>query len=88
MLAGCLGAAGAILWALVPRADRFQPPGPVLTDANAPGLLRLVREVARATNQPPPAEVYLLNEVNAWVTHRGGVMGFGSRRVMGVACRS
>jgi heat shock protein HtpX len=84
VLAGCLGAAGAILWALVPRADRFHPPGPVLTDANAPSLLRLVRDVARATNQPPPAEVYLLNEVNAWVTYRGGVMGFGSRRVMGV----
>jgi hypothetical protein len=31
-----------------------------------------------------PSEVYLLNEVNAWVTHRGGVMGFGSHRVMGI----
>ena len=36
------------------------------------------------TAQTPPSEVYLLNEVNAWVAHRGGMMGVGSRRVMGV----
>jgi Zn-dependent protease with chaperone function len=68
----------------VPRADRFEPPGPQLTRTNAPGLFDLVDGVARATAQRPPSEVYLLNEVNAWVTHRGGVMGLGSRRVMGV----
>jgi Zn-dependent protease with chaperone function len=80
----CVGAAGTILWALVPRRDRFEPPGPRLTAADAPQLFRAIEEVARATNQPRPEDVYLLNEVNAWVTHRGGVMGFGSRRVMGV----
>ena len=31
-----------------------------------------------------PSEVYLVPDVNAWVSSRGGVMGFGSRRVMGI----
>lgn len=84
VLAGCVGGAGAILWALVPRADRFAPPGPALTDTNAPRVMQLVREVASATGQAPPTEVFLLSDVNAWVTHRGGVMGFGSTRVMGI----
>ena len=71
----CLGAAGAVLWSVMPRADRFEPPGPQLTPANAPRTFRIIHEVARATAQESPSEVYLLNEVNAWVTHRGGVMG-------------
>jgi Zn-dependent protease with chaperone function len=31
-----------------------------------------------------PAEVYLVPDVNAWVMQRGGLMDFGSRRVMGL----
>ena len=31
-----------------------------------------------------PEEIYLVSDFNAWVANRGGVMGFGSRRVMGV----
>jgi Zn-dependent protease with chaperone function len=31
-----------------------------------------------------PAEVYLIPEVNAWVGQRGGFMGIGSRRIMGL----
>jgi heat shock protein HtpX len=80
----CLGAAGTILWCLIPRADRFTPPGPLLRPSGSPQLFTLINDVARATSQEPPREVYLLNDVNAWVSHRGGVMGFGSRRVMGV----
>jgi Zn-dependent protease with chaperone function len=80
----CLGAAATILWSLVPRPDRFEAPGPSVTPDNAPRLFTLVEDVAKATSQEPPEEVYLLNEVNAWVSHRGGTMGVGSRRVMGV----
>jgi Zn-dependent protease with chaperone function len=80
----CVLGAGAVLWAIVPRPDRFEPPGPQLTRVSAPALFRLIDQVARSTAQVPPAEVYLLNDVNAWVSQRGGVMGFGSRRVMGV----
>ena len=80
----CIGAALAVMWALVPRADTFEPPGPRLEDSKHPGLFQMIREVAAATGQAEPTDVYLLNEVNAWVTHRGGVMGFGSRQVMGI----
>lgn len=80
----CLAGAVTILWALVPRPDRFERPGPQLTPSTAPELFSLIDGVAAATSQPRPAEVYLLNEVNAWVSQRGGTMGFGSRRVMGV----
>ncbi len=80
----CVIGAGTIFWALVPRIDKFEAPGPRLTPANAPYVFTIIEEVAKATSQPRPEEVYLLGEVNAFVTHRGGFMGFGSRRVMGV----
>jgi hypothetical protein len=31
-----------------------------------------------------PSEVYLLRDLNAWVAQRGGIMGVGSRRIMGL----
>ena len=80
----CIISGGAILWALVPRADKFEPPGPRLTPGNAPYLFNIIEDVARTTAQPRPEEVYLLPDVNAFVTHRGGIMGFRSHRVMGV----
>ncbi|HEY0873518.1 MAG TPA: M48 family metallopeptidase [Vicinamibacterales bacterium] len=80
----CVAAAGAVLWAIVPRPDRFEPPGPRLDASQCPALFAMIREVAQATGQAPPAEVYLVNEVNAWVSQRGGIMGIGSRRVMGI----
>jgi Zn-dependent protease with chaperone function len=78
------GAGLTVLWAIVPRPDRFTAPGPRLDEASHPDLFRMIRDVAMATKQDLPSDVYLLNEVNAWVAHRGGVMGFGSHRVMGV----
>ncbi|HXE57415.1 MAG TPA: M48 family metallopeptidase [Gemmatimonadales bacterium] len=76
--------AGGILWAIVPRRDRFEPPGPRLGPEEQPRLFAALREVARATGQAMPAEVYLVPDLNAWVAQRGGVMGIGSRRVMGI----
>ena len=80
----CIISGLAIVWALIPRADKFEPPGPRLTPGNAPYLFNIIEEVARTTSQPRPEEVYLLPDVNAFVTHRGGIMGFRSHRVMGV----
>ena len=31
-----------------------------------------------------PAEVYLVGDMNAWVAHRGGMMGVGARGIMGL----
>jgi Zn-dependent protease with chaperone function len=80
----CLVGGGSLLWAIMPRIDRFEPPGPRLTPANAPYLFIIIEQVAKATSQPKPDEVYLLGDVNAFVAHRGGIMGIGSKRVMGV----
>lgn len=80
----CIIGAGTVLWALVPRIDKFEAPGPRLTPSNAPYLFTIIEDVAKTTSQPRPEEVYLLGDVNAFVSHRGGVMGIGSRRVMGV----
>ena len=63
----CVVGAGLILWAIVPRPDRFAPPGPLLSPRGQYPLLRLVREVAAATGQAMPAEVYLVPDV-----HRSG----------------
>src|SRR5262245_55623404 len=54
----CLGFAGAILWAIVPRFDRFVPPGPVLAEHDVPELFAVLRDIARVTAQEMPVEVY------------------------------
>ena len=80
----CLIGAFAILKAILPRPDHFEPPGPQLTLEKQPALFAEIRDLARRTGQDPPAEVYLIPDVNAWVGQRGGFMGLGSRRVMGI----
>jgi Zn-dependent protease with chaperone function len=80
----CVVGAGSVLWAIIPRPDKFESPGPRITALDHPELFKLIQEVARATKQEPPQDVYLVNDVNAFVSQRGGVMGFGSRRVMGL----
>jgi heat shock protein HtpX len=80
----CALGAGTILWAILPLPDRFVPPGPSLNPEEHPKLFQTLTGVAKATQQDMPSEVYLTAEVNAWVMDRGGIMGFGSRRVMGL----
>lgn len=80
----CIAGAGVILWSILPRIDRFTPPGPELLPETHPELFAQVRDVAASVGQAMPAEVYLVSDVNAWVSQRGGLMGIGSRRVMGL----
>jgi Zn-dependent protease with chaperone function len=80
----CIIAGGTILWSVLPRRDRFVAPGPQLQRNEQPRLFQELEAVARATHQVMPAKVYLVPDVNAWVMQRGGVMGLGSRRVMGL----
>ena len=80
----CLLGAGTILWSILPRRDRFIPPGPSLEPKEHPQLFAVLAGIAEATRQQMPSEVYLIAEVNAWVMDRGGIMGCGSRRVMGL----
>jgi Zn-dependent protease with chaperone function len=76
--------AGAMLWSLVPRPDKFKPPGLLLDRSAQPRLFAELENIAASLNEPMPREVYLIGDVNAWVADRGGFMGFGSRRVMGL----
>jgi heat shock protein HtpX len=80
----CLAAGVSVIWAIIPRPDTFEAPGPRLHPTEEPELFKTLQEVAAATKQAMPEEVYVVNDVNAFVMSRGGVMGFGSRRVMGL----
>ena len=80
----CILGAGVILWSILPRPDRFIPPGPPLEPKEHPKLFEALAGIAEATKQQMPSEVYLIAEVNAWVMDRSGIMGFGRRRVMGL----
>ena len=84
ILAFCVIGAGVILWSIIPRPDRFTAPGPLLLPDEQRELFKVLHAVAREMGQEMPAEVYALGEMNAWVMDRGGIMGFGSRRVMGI----
>lgn len=81
---GCVLAGLAILAAIWPRFDRFEAPGIRLQPQDQPRLFELIERVAGQAGQGVPAEVYLVPEVNAFVAERGGFLGLGSRRVMGV----
>ena len=81
---GCLAGAAIILWSVMPRRDRFEAPGPQLEPRRHPKLFEMIRGVASATKQEMPAEVYLVGDMNAWVAHRGGLMGMGARGIMGL----
>jgi len=80
----CVVPVVVIIWAIIPRRDRFVAPGALLLPERHPRLFKEITEVAAAAGQATPAEVYLVPEVNAWVMQRGGAMGMGSRRVMGL----
>lgn len=53
----CAGGALVILWSIVPRPDRFEPPGPVLAPDRQRRLFGLIGEVATTTGQAMPREV-------------------------------
>ena len=76
--------AGVLLWSILPRIERFEPPGPELTRAHHPRLFEEIERIAREAGQPLPDKVYLVGDVNAFVAQHGGWMGLGGKRVMGI----
>lgn len=80
----CILAGLLVLWSILPRIDRFVPPGPLLKRERHPRLFAEIESIASATGQRMPSEVYLVGDVNAWVSQRGGALGIGGRRVMGI----
>jgi len=80
----CVAAAALILWSVVPRPERFKAPGPKLTPRSDPRLFEEIFRLARDLGQKAPREAYLMPDITAWVSERGGFMGLGSRRTVGV----
>jgi len=76
--------AAAMLWSLIPRRDKFKPPGLLLDPASHPKLFKELKNIAAALGEELPLEVYLVADPNAFVADRGGILGFGSRRIMGL----
>jgi heat shock protein HtpX len=76
--------AATMLWSLLPRFRRFNPPGPQLEAAAHPQLFAEIAEVANLLDEPMPRHVYLIGDANAWVADRGGLLGIGSYRIMGL----
>lgn len=76
--------AGAMLWSLIPRRDKFEAPGMLLERSSHPRLFAELENVADALSEPLPTEIYLIGAPNAFVADRGGILGFGSRRIMGL----
>ena len=69
---------------LVPRREKFEPPGTPLDRDTHPLLFAELDDIADSLNEPLPGEVYRIGQGNAFVADRGGILGFGSRRIIAV----
>jgi len=76
--------AATMLWSLIPRRGEFTPPGLLLDRPSHPRLFAEIDSIAAALSEPVPRDVYLIGDPNAFVADRGGIMGFGSHRIMGL----
>jgi Zn-dependent protease with chaperone function len=73
-----------LFFSVLPRREPFHDPGPRLSPEEFPGLFAEIRDIAGKAGQRMPDEVYLLPDMNAFVAERGGFLGFGRIRIMGV----
>jgi Zn-dependent protease with chaperone function len=80
----CVVSVLTIGYAVWPRREYFLAPGPRLAADAHPRLSALLDEIAREANLTRPEELYLIPEVNAWVSRRGGRTFSGGRMVMGL----
>ncbi|MBD0419431.1 M48 family metalloprotease [Streptomyces sp. TRM S81-3] len=78
VIGGSIPAAFALLYGIVTvsRAEQH-PPGAVLVHRDeAPGLWRLVEDLARGMRTRPPSRIYLTPEANASVSEEARLLGF------------
>jgi len=76
--------AATMIWSLIPRSEEFTAPGLLLDRSRHPRLFGEIDSIAAALNEPVPRDIYLIGDANAFVADRGGVLGFGSHRIMGL----
>lgn len=65
--------AGAMLWSLIPRRDKFEAPGMLLERSSHPRLFDELENIAQTLNEPLPREIYLIGAPNAFVADRVGL---------------
>lgn len=73
-----------IFFAILPRREEFEQPGPLLEPEEYPDLHKEIQAIALQAGQAGPEEVYLLPDMNAFVGERGGFLGFARTRILGV----
>ncbi len=73
-----------ILWSLIPRRDKFEPTGILIDPAREKRLMTEIEIVAASLQEAMPRDVYLIPDPNAFVAQRGGYLGIGSRRILGL----
>ena len=78
----CLAGAAIILFSILPTVEHFRAPGERADPQSHPRLFAELGAIATAVGEPLPEEVYLVQDLNAAVRQRGGIMGLGGRRVM------
>ena len=78
----CLAGAAIILLSILPTFEHFRIPGEPASPRSHPRLFAELSAIAKAVGEPLPEEVYLVQDVNAGVRVRGGIMGVGGRHVM------
>lgn len=83
-LAPFLASGLLVLRSMLPNRSEFVPPGALVRERDEPRLFEEIRRVALAAGRPMPHEVYLLNEVNAFAGSRGGFLGLGRKRLLGI----
>ncbi len=59
----------------ITRSGGAEEPGLPVDEHSQPELVSLVRSVAQEMKTEPPARLYLVPEVNAWVRETGGLLG-------------
>jgi heat shock protein HtpX len=80
----CFVGFGLILWSIIPRRQKFIIPGLLLNKQDYPHIHEEVENIAKSLNQKNLDEIYIIPEINAWVSSIGGFFGIGSKRILGI----
>jgi Zn-dependent protease with chaperone function len=82
LLIGGIVAAGAIVWSLFPRREKFESPGLQIDRHTQPLFFQQVDEIAAALGEKAPEEVFLTGEPGAWATQRRKAFDLRARRIL------
>jgi Zn-dependent protease with chaperone function len=79
---GVLLLAGIVLFSILPRRQPFEAPGPLVNAELQPDLFAMLKRLSQRTGEAMPRDVYIVPDVNAFVSNRPGKRG--RERIMGI----